>query len=372
MPSMDADQSLSALLSQALVAFTIEFDNKAEHQLAHRTTNHGSTPGSSHGPWPVSLVMSANCMQFVTAQGTTVREVERLARTKTNWDGMRRWGYITIEQEHAGTGSKRIKLDVLVRPTPAGRRAQETWRPLFGVIEKRWQERFGVSEVDHLRQALCTIVGQLDPNLPGRLPILHYGLFSRDSNNNQMADAPSQTVVSELPLSALLSRVLLSFAIEFERESEVSLAISANVLRLIGEEGTRLRDLPQSSGVSKEAIAMSISFLEKRGYAIQKPESPDSRFKTVRLTSRGQNARETYIRLNEQIENGWSKRFGQQAIESLRDSLEPLVCASSGQQSPLFRGLEPYPDNWRASVRQPEVLPHYPMVLHRGGYPDGS
>ena len=73
---------------------------------------------------------------------------------------------------------------------------------------------------------------------------------------------------------------------------------------------------------------MSISFLEKRGYAIQKPESLDSRFKTVRLAGRGQNARETYIRLNEQIENGWSKRFGQQAIKSLRSkslSAHPLA-----------------------------------------------
>ena len=38
----------------------------------------------------------------------------------------------------------------------------------------------------------------------------------------------------------------------------------------------------------------------------------------------------------------------------------------------LFQGLEPYPDNWRASVRRPVTLPYYPMVLHRGGYPDGS
>ena len=40
--------------------------------------------------------------------------------------------------------------------------------------------------------------------------------------------------------------------------------------------------------------------------------------------------------------------------------------------SPLMRGLEPYPDNWRADVRPPQALPHYPMVLHRGGFPDGS
>ncbi len=35
-------------------------------------------------------------------------------------------------------------------------------------------------------------------------------------------------------------------------------------------------------------------------------------------------------------------------------------------------GLVAYPDNWRAAVRRPATLPHYPMVLHRGGYPDGS
>ena len=40
--------------------------------------------------------------------------------------------------------------------------------------------------------------------------------------------------------------------------------------------------------------------------------------------------------------------------------------------TPLFAWLEPYPDGWRASVRRPATLPHYPMVLHRGGFPDGS
>jgi hypothetical protein len=27
---------------------------------------------------------------------------------------------------------------------------------------------------------------------------------------------------------------------------------------------------------------------------------------------------------------------------------------------------------WRARVPAPAALPHYPMTLHRGGYPDGS
>jgi hypothetical protein len=55
-----------------------------------------------------------------------------------------------------------------------------------------------------------------------------------------------------------------------------------------------------------------------------------------------------------------------------RRALEALAVGPDGQRAPLFRGLEPYPDNWRASVRPPTTLPYYPVVLHRGGYPDGS
>ncbi len=68
---------LSALLSQALVAFTIEFDNEAEHQLPHRTTRHGSRPG---GVWLVSMAMWLNCMRYVSADPITVGELVSLAR----------------------------------------------------------------------------------------------------------------------------------------------------------------------------------------------------------------------------------------------------------------------------------------------------
>src|SRR5580692_9145413 len=90
--SVAAGLPLSTLLSQVLVAFTIEFDNEFEHQSPHRTTRYGSTAGSRQDPWLGSTVMWLNCMQFVSDEGVTVREVERLARTTTNWNGMERWG----------------------------------------------------------------------------------------------------------------------------------------------------------------------------------------------------------------------------------------------------------------------------------------
>jgi hypothetical protein len=69
----------------------------------------------------------------------------------------------------------------------------------------------------------------------------------------------------------------------------------------------------------------------------------------------------------------WRTTYGAVAVAALRAALEPLVEDGTLASSPLARGLEPYPDNWRAAVRQtPVTLPHFPVVLHRGGYPDGS
>jgi DNA-binding MarR family transcriptional regulator len=152
----------------------------------------------------------------------------------------------------------------------------------------------------------------------------------------------------------------------------VSLAISANVLRLLSDEGARARDLPRLASVSKEATATSLSFLPKRGYAAMKLTKAGSRTRVIALTAKGRAAQDKYRQLLWAIEERWQSRFGAKAVLSLRESLERLAYEPSGQTSPLFRGLEPYPDGWRASVPKHEGLPHYPMVLHRGGFPDGS
>lgn len=70
------------------------------------------------------------------------------------------------------------------------------------------------------------------------------------------------------------------------------------------------------------------------------------------------------------VEDQWESRFGTDVTGPLRESLETLVGDERGPR--LFPALEPYPDGWRASVQGPGTLPHLPMVLDRGGYPDGS
>jgi len=103
--------------------------------------------------------------------------------------------------------------------------------------------------------------------------------------------------------------------------------------------------------------------------------------KLVLLTAKGQREQDPYRKLLVAIEAHWRARFGEETINNLRESLEHFVVGPpvddrsasepDDEQSPLFRGLQPYPDNWRAKRPRPTTLPNFPMVLHRGGFPDG-
>jgi methyltransferase (TIGR00027 family) len=364
---------LSALLSAALVAFTIEADNEAEHQLPHRTTNEGLSPGATVGaPWVTSLLMWANCLRHLPDEGITVAELRRRARTGTNLDGMRRWRYVTYTPDPSQ--GKRPGPDAIVTPTAAGRRAREVWQAATEETEARWRIRFGPAVVDGLRAALADLVARLDPALPDCLPVLGYGLRSTKRGDPPAApadveDTADSHATTALPLWALLSKPLLGFALEYERAPGPSLAVSANVLRVLTEGGVRTRDIPALAGISKESVAMAVGLLAEGGLATEGPDPDGSRFKVTRLTAAGTAARDAYSARAADVEADWRARFGAGRVEAVRAALEPLT---AGDPPPLFAALEPYPDNWRARVKPAVVLPHYPMTLHRGGFPDGA
>ncbi len=281
--------------------------------------------------------MWSSLMQYVRDDGVTVRELQRLARiAKLALAGMARWGYIAVAPDPADRRLKPPRRDWIVRPTAAGRMAQQVWRPLCDVIEKRWQAHFGKDEIGRLREALLALVSQFDADLPEYLPVLQFGLFSGDLYGPGRTGKP-EPVPPNLRLPALLSQVLLAFTIQFERESEVSLAIGANVLRLLSETGVPVRDLPRLSGVSKEAIRMAVGFLVARRYMVVETDPAASRIKVVRLTAKGRKAQDAYRELLGGIEKRWQARFGEDAIRNLRESLGRLVGEPTAELSPLFR-----------------------------------
>ncbi len=116
---------------------------------------------------------------------------------------------------------------------------------------------------------------------------------------------------------------------------------------------------------------MACNFAANRRLIVIESDAAGGKWKVARLTQKGAKARDLYDELLGSLEGRWLDRFGSDVMARLRVSLQRLT-GPGGPQSPLFAGLEPYPDGWRAAVRPPATLPHFPMVLHRGGYPDGS
>ena len=333
---------LATLLSHALVAFTIELDNEFERQMPHRTTSNRAA--SRGNPWLVSLAMWSTCMRFVPDDGVTVRELERLARTPTNLNGMVRWGYVVVGP------------DGRVRPTAAGRRAQELWRALPAVIEERWEARAGKDSVDHLRGSLGAVAGQLDGGLPDSLPILGYGLANKVPPG--ATDAPGGPVAA-LSLADLLSRVLLAFALEYERVSNVSLAIGANVLRVLDDTAVRVRDLPRlaASRGSRSHGARSSSRSDASRSSSRTSGGP-GRSRGSRRAGRAARARHP---CSTSSSTAGTARFGDENASVARG-------ARAVRDAPP---TEPYAEGWRASHAAGNAAA-LPMVLHRGGFPDGA
>ncbi|HET6328344.1 MAG TPA: hypothetical protein VFG04_26920, partial [Planctomycetaceae bacterium] len=216
---------LSALLSQVLVAFTIEFDNEFEQRMAE-----SGFPGAR-----LSLVLWSNLIRFIPRKGITVGDLTRKAiasqeRIKHHLGCLERWGYVVLgpgpvegrpagktskqsaRAERDGWGSGRgIRADWVVLLTSAGQQAAKLWTPLFGVIEERWATRFGKVQIDQLREALLAVVDNLDVELPQGLP----GLWP----SAETFPARVSRERAGLSLPALLSQSLLAFTIEFDRES---------------------------------------------------------------------------------------------------------------------------------------------------------
>ena len=327
-----AELKFSAVASQALVAFTIEFDNEAERQLPHRTT-WGPAARSGRGPWLVSLTMWANFMRFLPAGGAPLRDMADLVPL-TNLAGLQRWGY--VELAPAGGGPAQRGQDAVVRPTARGRRAQEIWAPLAGVIGERWRERFGAAVIDQLTGTLRTVAGPSGDEMPAFLPVS--GVYPAERGRELPAVSPEHRVAgADLP--TLLSRALMSFRAEFERTaarhgSALSLPVSANVLRVLSAGGVPRPEVPRRAGVSREAASVSVGLLERQGYAVTGPDPAGGRGRDVRLTPRGEQAQEAYHRVADGIEDGWRARFGDGVIDGLAGALRALYAGQDGAAAP--------------------------------------
>ena len=91
------------------------------------------------------------------------------------------------------------------------------------------------------------------------------------------------------------------------------------------EHGSRLTDLAERSGLTKQAVGEAVAELERKGYLERVPDPEDGRAKVIRLTPRGVDATLTCRRLFKEIEDEWAERYGEERVASLRECVEEIA-----------------------------------------------
>jgi DNA-binding MarR family transcriptional regulator len=91
------------------------------------------------------------------------------------------------------------------------------------------------------------------------------------------------------------------------------------------EHGSRLTDLAERAGLTKQAVGEAVAELERLGYLERVPDPNDRRAKIIKLTPRGLEAVVTGRRLFAEIEREWAEEVGEELLERLRDAAERIA-----------------------------------------------
>ncbi len=353
-----ATPPLCALLSQVLVAFTVEFDNEFERRMIQ---------AGFHGAL-LSMVLWNNLVRFTTKGPISVRELAHQAlapeaQIKFQLGCLERWGFVVLQPDSQddqplpgrlhrsgrmlrdGWGSGRgIRSGWKVLLTEKGRKAAELWPPLFGEIERRWQERFGGEDIASLRKALEEILGQMEIELPEGLP------GGWETTPAYPARTANRT--APLPLPVLLSQALLAFTLEFDRLSPVPLWLCAGTLRVLGEQPIPAADIPRLTGSSPETSGIGWQI---KPYIVVESSPAGGRGKFVRLSPLGLSAQRGYRDLIAGIEKSWEAKFGGEKTHRLREALLKLFVARAGDRLLISDGLIPGEGTVRSGTQAPAL-----------------
>jgi hypothetical protein len=340
--------SLTTLLSWVWITYTIEADNAVEAAATERVRR----------LFRISLPMWANGLRLIGDEGITVAELRGSARASCNIGGLERWGWISVGAKSGGHrdgfGSQRgVKADTMLYPTRAGVFARRIWPEVVDEVEARWRIRFGTDAIDGLHAALATHAFAM----PWSPPDVH----AADGFHTAVLDS-EEPIGEPGPLVARVGQALTALTVEHERDAIVSLPLGANVLRVIDDGAVPIRALPARSGVSKEAIAMAVNFLKRT------KKLEDAANRSVELTAAGQDALTDYRTRAARPQDRALRAALQRVVEQPDALAAGLVPPAGG-----WRGEKPYRAQTERVLAGPlAALPWHPMVLHRGGWPDGS
>jgi DNA-binding MarR family transcriptional regulator len=131
-----------------------------------------------------------------------------------------------------------------------------------------------------------------------------------------------------------LSHLLLSAFRSLDDEIEAALRdrgvydlrpSPAATLLLVDRTGTRLTELANRAGITKQAMMQVIDELQAMGCVRRAPDQTDSRAKVVRLTARGLRHRAAARKAIQAVEARIRRGLGDRRYDAFRTTLEELT-----------------------------------------------
>jgi len=110
------------------------------------------------------------------------------------------------------------------------------------------------------------------------------------------------------------------------------------VFRTLGAGPTTISGLAERLEITKQGAGQIVDDMERRGYVERRPDPSDARAKLLHLTERGEAALSAARKFHQTYERRLRKRFGDEAIDTLRDVLTDMA-GEAQVSTPHFRAL---------------------------------
>lgn len=143
-------------------------------------------------------------------------------------------------------------------------------------------------------------------------------------DESQLTVVPSANVGRLLLEAFGLFRERIVASIEEAGHEDIRPA-DTKVFRSLDPDGTRITDLAERAGVTKQAMSQLVQNLEDRGYVTRRPDPEDGRSKRVCLTEAGRDVIRAARAGRRRLEETWSGHLGEEDLSSLRGLLVRLL-----------------------------------------------
>jgi DNA-binding MarR family transcriptional regulator len=99
------------------------------------------------------------------------------------------------------------------------------------------------------------------------------------------------------------------------------------VFQSLVPQGSRLTELAETAGMTKQSMGYLVDYLEGHGYLQRVPDPQDQRAQLIRITAKSKKLDEAVETVLEELHDAWAARIGKAKFTRLRDLLGDLVNA---------------------------------------------